>query len=202
MPILTNLALCFAVAAAVAGCAPGSHAEPVLPPGYEFVERRSIAEPQPDASTSAPHSPELAACEPVRNQYAAIECDSDQIVVTVPVSFHPGRSIPPEPAKSALDAVAELLRSRPEILLVRVEGWGSAAPGRSLAQRRREIDESQRRADAVLAYLWRRGKISAERLEAVGFGYDPRFAERDQRWPIVLRIMQRARSEVPHRRAR
>jgi hypothetical protein len=44
-----------------------------------------------------------------------------------------------------------------------------------------------------LSYLWRRGGISAERLEAVGYGADERFSEQQERWPVVLRILQRAR---------
>jgi outer membrane protein OmpA-like peptidoglycan-associated protein len=116
--------------------------------------------------------------------------------VAHPVAFHPGRSIPPEPAKASLDAVAALLRAQRQILLVRIEAYGSHAAAKSAEAQRREIDASQSRADAVLEYLWRRRGISAERLEAVGYGSHPRFVGRAPRWHIVLRVMQRS-EKVP-----
>jgi len=122
-----------------------------------------------------------------------VSCDASQIVLARPVAFHPGRSIPPEPARAALDRVVELLRERDDILLVRVEAYSSRRVGSSPDARRQEIAESQLRADAILGYLWRRGRISAERLEAVGYGADPRFEGHEQRWPVLLRILQRTR---------
>jgi outer membrane protein OmpA-like peptidoglycan-associated protein len=90
-----------------------------------------------------------------------------------------------------LDAVAALMRERQDILLVRIEAYAARDPGDSPTARRRELDETQRRADAVLAYLWRKRGISAERLEAVGHGSDRRI-DGAARYLVVFRVVQRS----------
>jgi outer membrane protein OmpA-like peptidoglycan-associated protein len=153
------------------------------------LDREAAAE-----NTDASAPPLVPECpEPAAGALAFVRCDGDRIELAHPVAFHPGRSIPPEPARRVLDRVAAIMREEKDILLVRVEAYSSRRAGASAEARRHEIAESQARADAVLTYLWRRGGISAERLEAVGYGDDPRFSGTKERWPVVLRILQRAK---------
>ncbi|MEM7434010.1 MAG: OmpA family protein [Myxococcota bacterium] len=64
-----------------------------------------------------------------------------------------------------LDNVAEVLKAHPEITKVRVEGHTDSSGSDAY-----NLRLSQRRADSVVRYLINRGGISADRLEAKGFG--------------------------------
>lgn len=110
-----------------------------------------------------------------------------------PINAPPKRAAPPRVTRHLLDAVAAILGARPDLQLLRIEAYSSHDPGSDVRAVRREIDESQARADAVFRYLWRLKKISPERLDPVGFGFRPAFRGAGQRWPIVLRVVQRAR---------
>jgi hypothetical protein len=178
------------------GLAPFACAEPPrVPRGPEprldFAFAPAAREHPPRAQPDVPEPGASAPCEPRGERLAWLDCDGDWIEVAQPVSFHPRRSIPPEPARSVLDAVAALLNQRREILLVRIEAYGAEPPADSSIARRRELDESQRRADAVLDYLWRKKGISAERLEAVGYGFQPFVHGSETRWLVRFRVVQR-----------
>ncbi len=121
---------------------------------------------------------------------ARLSCDGSRILVRGPIVAHPRRSQPAEPTRKVLTAVAEIMRQHPELLMLRVEVF-SSKPAADAAAERRALSDTQARADAVFRYLWRRQKISAERLEPVGRGSVPRYAGAKERWPTLLRIVQR-----------
>jgi outer membrane protein OmpA-like peptidoglycan-associated protein len=80
------------------------------------------------------------------------------------VRFETGRARIEPDSFPVLDQVAEVLRSHPDLLLLRIEGHtddrGSAFGNLVL---------SQARADAVAAYLDRKG-VARDRLQPVGYG--------------------------------
>ena len=149
----------------------------------------------PQTRPGARETGDAAACTANEQppKLAAVSCDQRRILLERPIAFHPRRSIPPAPARAVLDHVAAILRRRSDLQLVRVEVHGASPDGASLEQRRREIDQAQARADAILLYLWRRGGISAERLEAVGFAGGDSNRRSKERFEVVLRIVQRKR---------
>jgi hypothetical protein len=121
-------------------------------------------------------------------ELARPSCDGQKILVKHPIELHPQRP-PSEPTKSVLAALGRLLREHPEILLVRIEVDAVGTLDSDPSQRRQELDKAQARADALLAYLWRRHGVSPERLEALGV---TRNAEGGRtRWQVTLRIVQR-----------
>lgn len=123
-----------------------------------------------------------------------MSCDGTRFLLAHPVELHPDRPVPFEPTRGVLNAVSDLLRERPEILFVRIEVYVGSDVGRDPEKRRAALAVAQRRADALLAYLWHRRGISAERLEAVGYEHDARVSGAGgPAWPVVLRIVQRAR---------
>jgi hypothetical protein len=190
-------ALLIALGCALVGCERPQRAAQGPVANLDFASQASAPTPARDAGpASLAAEAGAAACEPPTEELAWLDCAGEWIELAHPVAFHPRRSIPPEPARSVLDAVAALLSQRRDVLLVRIEARGSRAAGNSAPALRRELDETQGRADAVLAYLWRRGGISAERLEAVGYGFDPRLAGAKERWNVAFRVVQRA-EKVP-----
>ena len=91
-----------------------------------------------------------------------------------------------------LDAVAQLMHDEPGLLLVRIEVRPTAPVRDDPQSQRRQILAAQQRADAVLQYLWRKRGVSAERLEAVGYPFDPKRAPSSGAWHVSLRVVQRA----------
>ncbi len=143
---------------------------------------------EPDGVDSAP------ACSDVLDgQLAQLSCDRTRVLVKGPIVAPPKYAVPPRETRRMLDAVARLLRAHPELQLLRIEAYSSHEPGSEAEPVRRELEASQARADAVFRYLWQNEKISPERLDAVGYGFKPAFEGASQRWPIVLRVVQRAR---------
>lgn len=123
---------------------------------------------------------------------ARVSCDGTRVLVAHPVELHPDRPAPAEPTRAVLHAVSDLLQSQPEILFVCIEVYVGRDVGEDPEKRRAELAAAQRRADALLQYLWRKRGVSAERLEAVGYEHDARQSS-GVPWPVVLRIVQRAR---------
>lgn len=124
---------------------------------------------------------------------ARLSCDRTRILVAGPIVAPPRYALPPRETRRLLDAVARLLRAQPGLQLLRIEAYSSHDPGTGAEPVRREIEESQARADAVFRYLYRQKKISPERLDPVGYGFRPAFRGSGRRWPIVLTVVQRAR---------
>lgn len=123
---------------------------------------------------------------------ARVSCDGTRFLVAHPIELHPARPAPVEPTRGVLHAVSDLLQSEPEILFVRIEVYVGQDVGKDPERRRVALASAQRRADALLQYLWRKRGISAERLEAVAYEHDARQSS-GVPWPVVLRIVQRAR---------
>ena len=189
-----------ATAALLGSCAQSPRAPRAEPAGRQlgFTEPHAAAEPSVAATAApvarakprglAPQDAHHCSDNP-EGQVAWVSCSGEEILVAAPLRVHPQRPITAGPTRSALDAVASLLLARPEILLVRIEAR-SSVQGTDSRQRRHQIRQSQRCADAVLQYLWRRKGVSAERLEALGLGYVGRWPDLAPRWPIALRIVQ------------
>lgn len=117
-----------------------------------------------------------------------MRCDPDRIVPGGPLLFHPDRPTPPPAQRATLDAVADLMHRRQDILLLRIEVT-SLSPAPDAARRRRSMQQAQRRADALFRYLWRRRRVSAERMEALGLSAsNPGGPEGD--YSTLLRILQ------------
>lgn len=162
--------------AAIAAPAPSSPAAPAAPPA-----------PEPEPIPAAPCDDALAGA------LARVSCDGTRFVVAHPIELHPDRPAPAEPTRGVLHAVSEILDKSPDILFVRIEVSVGTDVGKDPEKRRAALAAAQRRADALLAYLWRKRGISAERLEAVAYEHDARRARSDAPWPVVLRIVQRAK---------
>ena len=159
---------------------PPSEGPPVAPPRSAAAR---LERPPGEPCSDAPEG-----------RIAYVGCDGDRVFVTRPLAFHPKRRAPPPPVSEALHSVAGLLGERQDILLLRIEVYSSADVGNDPRRARSEIDATQRRADALFRHLWRREGVWAERLEGVGYGAAARFVGSSVRWPVVLRIVQRAAS--------
>ena len=167
-PLLGTLALHFSTSA----CAPATESpKPALPPDLRFVggELEHEAPGAKNEDTPVPES--RSACKDSSpNELAAISCDGQQIVVKFPIKVYPNERKPGDQTPKVIAAVADLLRRHPEILLVRIEVRSARRASTDPAVRRAEQLEARARADIVLKELWRRHGVSAERLEAVGYG--------------------------------
>lgn len=149
-----------------------------------------VATPQPAPAPPSP-PPAVDAGAPCSDafepgQLARLSCDGGRILVARAIVVHPRRSLPPPKVREVLAAVAELMRAHPELLMLRVEVFGSG-PAKDAEAERRALADTQARADAVFRYLWRREKISAERLEPVGRGN----VASPTGNAVVLRVVQR-----------
>lgn len=165
-----------------------------MPPLY--APRPSARATQPVGLRAAPsaHGEAPQPCDdetPPRAAVPLLGCD--RIWVPTPLAFHPERELPPPEIRRSLDAVAELLRAHPEVMLLRVEGYSSSRPAAEPRARRDEVVGSKLRAEAVFRYLHVYAGVSAERLDAMGYGFDAREARQVERWPIVLRVVHRGR---------
>lgn len=177
-----------ALACGERSAAPGPSAPAVAAPSPSSA-------PEPDVAP-APEPPSAAApaeCDDsLGAALARVSCDGTRFLVAHPIELHPDRPAPVEPTRGVLHAVGDILQSQPELLLVRIEVYVGRDVGKDPEQRRVALSAAQRRADALLQYLWRKRGISAERLEAVAYEHDARQSS-GVPWPVVLRIVQRAR---------
>ena len=112
----------------------------------------------PDEAGTAENSGCLA------RQLVAIQ--GDQLVIVETVYFRANRDQVDRRSFALLDNVARVVASHPEITRVRVEGHTDARGNHD-----RNVTLSQRRAEAVVAYLVAHG-VEASRLAAQGFGPD------------------------------
>jgi hypothetical protein len=153
-------------------CAPASEPpEPSTPADLRFVAGELEREAPRSRNEPIARGRAATECreEPL-TELAGISCDGQQIVLKFPIRVYPNERKPGDPTPKVIAAVAELLRRHPEILLVRIEVRNARRSSTDPAARRFEQLETRARADVVLKELWRRHGISAERLEAVGYG--------------------------------
>jgi len=90
------------------------------------------------------------------------------------VYFETDKDVIKEESHGILDAVAKVLTDYPHILMIDIHGH---TDNRGSGEYNQEL--SQRRADAVKAYLVETGKVDAARLSAKGFGQSKPLQEGD-----------------------
>ncbi|MCK6586560.1 MAG: OmpA family protein, partial [Polyangiaceae bacterium] len=99
---------------------------------------------------------------------------------------------------AVLDAVTSVLRIRPEIMLVEVAGHTD-----NVGNEKQNIDLSQKRADAVVAYLTTKGGIDKARLQGKGYGPSKPIADnktnlgRQKNRRVEFVILRNALKEAP-----
>lgn len=177
----------------VGGAAAPAPEAPVLGDSGSGVEARPAAAATAADAVVEPPEAGLPCSDELGAERVRVSCDGTRFLVRDSIELHPARALPEEPTRSALAALTDLLDAHPEILLVRIEVYVGRAVGPRPDQRRAALAEAQRRADALFQYLWRKRGISAERLEAVGYEHEPKLTASNGRWPVILRIVQRAR---------
>jgi OOP family OmpA-OmpF porin len=89
----------------------------------------------------------------------------DRIVILDKVHFATDEDVILDESKPVLEAVARVLKTRPDIEYVRIEGHTDVR-----ATDAYNLDLSQRRVNSVMAYLIEQG-VTPERLEARGYGH-------------------------------
>jgi hypothetical protein len=165
--------------------APARHGPGESPPGPATALLGTL--PRGAGQTDAAGSGECR--DELRGELARVSCDREAILLARAVAVHPDEPTPARGARAVLDAVADLLERRQDILLVRIEVC-SAQRVRTAAQQRAQMRAAQRRADAILRYLWLGRGVWAERLEALGRCCESAQSEGAQGWPVSLRIVQ------------
>lgn len=187
----------------LAGICMGCGQSPALPPAVHSAVWRAPALAAPasragsrnsanaDAKLAHPESgPPIAPCDRQWGQRLAMfSCDSAAIELRHEVAFNPMQRVPKEPARSVLHEVGQLMREHPEVLLIRIEVSTHGASNDPDKQRQAAAS-TQRRADAIFRQLWRREKVSAERMEALGVGFSGEAAA-DRRFTTRIRVVQR-----------
>ncbi|HWO20624.1 MAG TPA: OmpA family protein [Kofleriaceae bacterium] len=113
-----------------------------------------------DNCPDEPGKPELAGC----NQEQRVKIGDGKLEILDIVYFATNAEVIQPQSFAILDEVARVLSAHPEIAKIRVEGH-TDDQGDDVYNKRL----SQRRAEAVRAYLTQKG-VAAGRLEAVGFG--------------------------------
>jgi outer membrane protein OmpA-like peptidoglycan-associated protein len=148
----------------------------------------SVADPQ-DACPDQPGTPDLGGCPPpapdgdgdgvadtedaANGSPAQAEMRGDAIEIREQIRFALGTATIEPVSEGTLAAVAALLRERPTVRLG-IEGHTDSSSPREL-----NLELSEQRAESVRSWLVDQGRISAERLSAVGFGPDRPIASND-----------------------
>ena len=152
--------------------ATGEYALRITAPGF-----------RPLTQTAAVVRDELTTVRVVLEPSAA-ELTGERIDIRDSVYFETNRDIIKAQSHPLLDDVAAILAAHPELKKIRIEGHTDSRGSDSY-----NLDLSQRRAEAVRAYLVAKG-ISADRLEAIGYGetkpIDPR--ETAEAWEKNRRV--------------
>jgi OOP family OmpA-OmpF porin len=122
----------------------------------------------PDREDRCPDQPGPATSDgcPVRESEPVVEIETERLSLKDAITFDTGKDTIKKESHRVLEEIAAILKTHGEIQRVRVEGHtdnvGSAAYNKDL---------SQRRANAVVAYLAAKG-IARERLVPVGYGFE------------------------------
>ncbi|MFT3713585.1 MAG: Ig-like domain-containing protein [Archangium sp.] len=112
-----------------------------------------------------------AGCPETEKQLVVIS--GEKLVIKEKVFFATGKSVVLPRSFKLLDNVAQVLSNHTEVELVRIEGHTD-----SQGTRVKNLKLSQQRAEAVKAYLVKKG-VAATRLKPVGFGPDQPTAPND-----------------------
>ena len=139
----------------------GTHNLVVNADGYEMIYESFTFERGQDRTLAVVLTPDptLAEDAPV-----LVEVQPDRLVTAAPVLFEAGKAVLHPEAFAVLDAVAEVMVEDASLGVIEVGGHTT-----DLGDPDRAMDLSQRRADAVRAFLVRRG-VPEDRLVATGFG--------------------------------
>ena len=121
-----------------------------------------------DNCPDEPGPPENQGCE--RRQQVRIE--QGRLEILDKVYFRTNRSRIQRRSYALLLNVAQVLNAHPEIAQIRVEGHTDARGARDY-----NVELSQKRAEAVVAFLTERGEVDGSRLQARGFGPDQPIVE-------------------------
>ncbi|MFO0694752.1 MAG: OmpA family protein [Polyangiales bacterium] len=114
-----------------------------------------------DNCPDEPGPPENHGCA----QQQLVVIQGDRLEILEKVYFRTNSHIIDRRSNALLDNVAAVLNAHPEIQMIRIEGHTDS---RGNAQRNLAL--SQRRANSVMQYLIRRGRVARTRLTAQGFG--------------------------------
>lgn len=141
-----------AVALAVGGMLAGCRTLAVIEEGEPVVITASRPAPPPPPQPAPP--------PPV------VQVEASRIRVDDKIQFEVDSAQISGVSNGLLDQIAAVINAHPEVGAIRVEGHTDRQGG---AQYNRSL--SQRRAEAVVAYLIAKG-VPRERLQAQGFGFD------------------------------
>jgi outer membrane protein OmpA-like peptidoglycan-associated protein len=119
-----------------------------------------------DAADTCPDVPGKAEFNGCAEAQRAVITEAG-IEILEEVFFKLGDSVILEKSFPLLDNVATILNANPQLTKIRVEGH---TDDRGPAKYNKKL--SQKRAEAVVAYLVEKGRVDAARLSAVGFGPD------------------------------
>ena len=175
---LVPLGLGVAVALGVAACGPRV---------FEAESAKLITAVRP------PPPPE----KPPPKAEARVEVTQEKIVIHDKIQFEYNRArILPE-SDALLAEIAGVIEANPQLQRIRVEGHASAE-----GSRRRNLELSKQRAEAVRDHLVERGRVDPARLEFAGYGPDQPIADndteagREANRRVEFTILERAESEA------
>ena len=136
--------------------------------------RRQRRRRRPRPQGRLPDDGRAAHAEAARNGCPLVEVAKEQIRIREQVQFAVNKATIEPASTELLQAIATVLREHPEIKKVRVEGHTDdrGQPARNKAL-------SRRRADAVVRWLVKEGKIEASRLESEGVGSERPLGENE-----------------------
>src|SRR5690606_29336334 len=131
----------------------------------------------------------------------SVVIQADRLEIMEKVYFRTNSARIDRRSYSLLDQIAAVLNAHPEILRVRVEGHTD-----SRGNDARNLRLSRQRAEAVVKYLVRTGRVDTGRLDAVGFGEQqpvvpdaetPEELEANRRVEFVIVEQQRRGAQQP-----
>ncbi len=134
------------------------------------VENRGCPDADRDGDTvvdrldNCPDEPGTVANQGCRRRQQ-VRIEGGHLEILDKVYFRTNRDVIQRRSHALLRNVAQVLNNHPEITRIRVEGHTDAR-----GDDQANLDLSQRRAQAVVAFLVTRGEVDAGRLEARGFG--------------------------------
>ena len=108
---------------------------------------------------------QAAAARAAAEQSKLITLTKEKIEIREAIQFETNKDVIRPESEPVLAAVANVLKTHPEIVMVRIEGYTD-----SLGPEDYNLQLSQKRAVAVWSWMVEKGGIEAARLQAKGFG--------------------------------